>query len=44
MLRPQKHNIMFEVADTVTASRRKGGSESQCAAQRLSCWEYWRCA
>ena len=22
----------------------QGGSESQCAAQRLSCWEFWRCA
>lgn len=24
--------------------KRQGGSESSCAAQRLSCWEYWRCA
>ena len=21
----------------------KGGSKSQCEAQRLACWEYWGC-
>ena len=22
----------------------QGGSEASCAAQRLSCWEFWGCA
>jgi hypothetical protein len=33
------------VCDHLTQRRKaQGGGESQCAAQRLACWEYWRCA